>query len=187
MKRWLAIAINVVAFDALWTAGMLGAGKAWWWAAPAMIVLSMAGQLRSSPAPGRETCLILGGAAIGTSLDFLGVSLGVLRYVSDSTVEFLVLFGALWVNFGTTLRPTLRWMWRRPVLAAVFGAIGGPGAYWIGSRIGAVSLGSPEWRGLLWVTAQYGAALPLWMLVANRTIGERDGTGLRQTSHGAMR
>ena len=185
MRGWLPIAINVAAFHVLWTAAMFGAGKPWWWVAPALILLSLAGQLRLSPRPIREGVLILAGACVGVSADWLASSLGLFRYVGQSPVEFLTLFGALWVNFGTTLRPSFRWMWRRPVLAAVSGAIGGPGAYWVGSRIGAITLAGPEWRGLVWVATQYAAALPLWMLAANRMLGEPGAADPRHCSHGA--
>jgi hypothetical protein len=187
MSRWLVIAINVVSFDALWTAAMFGAGKSWWWAAPVLIVLSMAVQLWFYTSPGREVYLILAGAAVGTGLDWLAVTLGVFRYASESRAEFLVLFCSLWINFGTTLRPSLRWMWRRPALAAALGLIGGPVAYWVGARIGAISLSGAEWRGLAWVAAQYGIALPVWMVVADRVIGARDGTGPRSSARGATR
>lgn len=187
MSRWLAITINVVAFDALWTLSMFGAGRPWWWAAPALIVLSMVGQLRVSPSPRPEACVILGGAIIGTGLDWLGAALGWFQNASESRAQFLIVFFMLWVNFGTTLRPSFRWMWRRPVLAAVFGMIGGPAAYWVGSRIGAITLAEPEWKGLVWVAAQYGIAIPVWMLVANRVIGEQPETDLQPTGPGVTR
>lgn len=187
MKRWLPITINLVAFDALWTVAMFGSGKPWWWAAPALIALSMVGQLRFSPSPRREASLILAGAFLGTSLDWLGASRGLFHYCSGSRAQFLIVFSMLWVNFGTSLRPSLRWMWRRPALAAALGAIGGPAAYWVGSRIGAISFAEPEWKGLAWVAAQYGVLLPAWMLAADRVIGQPGGTSPRPSAPGATR
>jgi len=41
---------------------------------------------------------------------------------------------ALWVAFAMTLRHSLRWVLERPVIAVLFGAIGGPLAYWGAGR-----------------------------------------------------
>ncbi len=170
MKRWLPIIANVVLFDALWTLAVLGAGKPWWWAAPVLIVLSGTIQLRWSPAPRTEAIVILLGATIGVALDALANTLGLFRYCSPSRLEFFLVFISLWINFGTTLRPSLSWMWTRPVIAAVLGGIGGPLAYWMAMRLGAITPNEPSWRALAWCGAQYALALPLWMLAASTLI-----------------
>lgn len=187
MNGGLGIAINVAAFQALWTLAVFGAGKPWWWVAPALIGLSMAGQLRLSPLPGREAVLILAGACVGTSADWLAMACGMFHPSAASRTEFLILFFALWVNFGTTLRPSLAWMWHRPLLAAALGAVGGPCTYWAGSRIGAISLTEPQWKGLAWAAAQYAIAVPAWMLAAHRVSAAHTGTGHRPIPPGATR
>ncbi len=166
MKRWLPIITNVVLFDALWTLAVLGAGRPWWWGAPVLILLSAVMQLRWSPAPRFEALLILLGAAAGVSLDILSNTLGLFHYSSPYRPEFILVFFALWINFGTTLRPSFRWAWRRPVVAATLGGIGGPLAYWTAARLGAVMASEPAWRFFAWSAAQYALALPLWMLAA---------------------
>ena len=185
MNRGLGSAINVAAFQALWTLAVFGAGKPWWWVAPASIGLSTAGQLRLSPSPGREAVIILAGACVGTSADCLATACGVFHPAAASRTEFVILFFALWVNFGTTLRPSLAWMWHRPTLASVLGAIGGACTYWAGSRIGVISLAEPKWEGLAWAAAQYAIAVPGWMLAADCLIAARTGTGRRLISPGA--
>ena len=45
---------------------------------------------------------------------------------------------ALWGAFATTLNHSLRWLTRRPVFAALFGAVGGPIAYSAGVQLGAL-------------------------------------------------
>jgi hypothetical protein len=187
MNRGLAVAMNVAAFHALWMLAVFGAGRPWWPVPPVLIGLSMAVQALRSPAPGREAVLILAGAAIGTSADWLASACGVIRPGTASRTEFLVLFFALWVNFGTTLRPSLAWMWRRPALAAVLGAVGGPCSYWVGSRIGIITFTEPRWEGLAWVAAQYAIAVPAWMLAASVVIAAQAGTGRRPMGSGASR
>jgi hypothetical protein len=158
---------NIVLFDALWTLAVLGAGKPWWWAAPVLIVASAAAQLRRSPAPGAEALLIVVGAIAGVALDVAANALGMFRHAFASQAQFIVVFTSLWVNFGTTLRPSLRWLWRRPALGALLGGAFGPLAYWTAARIGAIEPTEPSWRAFVWCGVQYALALPLWCAAAS--------------------
>lgn len=188
MKRWVPIAVNTVAFNALWAVIVLGAARPWWWVGPALVGLSAAAQLMIfSPRPAREAAVIAGGAMIGVGLDSAGAALGMYRYAGGSAGEFLAVFTALWVNFGTTLRPGLSWMWRRPLVAAAFGGIGGVFSYWAAARIGAVRFDEHGWSGLWWVAAQFAVAVPAWMLAADAALSAPAGTGPRPTATGGTR
>jgi hypothetical protein len=48
----------------------------------------------------------------------------------------------MWALFATMLTVCLRWLRPRPALAAAFGLVGGPLAYYGGARLGAVSFGN---------------------------------------------
>lgn len=176
MTRWTLIIFNLVAFDVCWTLAMLGASRSWWWCGPLVIAASLAIQLRASPSPRREAAIIFAGALVGTLLDWTAVALGLFSHEGRSTAAFLVIFFSLWLNFGTTLRPALRWMWRRPALAAALGGVGGPMAYWLGARLGAISITQPMALTLAWVAVQYALATPLWMRAADRFIAPPAGT-----------
>ena len=45
--------------------------------------------------------------------------------------------------FATTLNVSMRWLRGRPALAAAFGAIGGPMAYFAGQKLGGIELVNP--------------------------------------------
>ncbi len=182
MMRALPIVLNVLAFDALWTLSLLGAGTWWWWWAPSATLASFALQLRGSPSPRREAVIVLLGSALGLALDVLSNRLGLFQYHSGFSIEFVLVFAALWINFGTTLRPSLSWMWRRPLLAACLGALAAPPAYWIGSKLGAITLHEPSWRTLAFAAAQYAILLPLWMLLADRWINAPGATDPQPSS-----
>lgn len=167
MKRWLTILLNLVAYDACWTVAMFGAGRAWWWAGPVLIVLSTAGQLLLGPSPARLGAIILAGSAVGVISDIAASALGLFTF-NGSRAQFVLVFFALWINFGTTLTPTLRFLWRRPLGAALLGAVGGPLAYWVGRKIGAITLADNQLAPLAWCSVQYGLLTPLWMLSADR-------------------
>lgn len=167
MKKWAPIVLNVLLFQSLWTLSVLGAGTAWWWAAPTLILASAAAQLRWSPAPRVEAAVILLGAAAGFSLDAAAMRLGMFRYASGSPLEFAIVFLLLWVNFGTTLRPSLRWIWGRPLVGAALGGVGGPLTYWVGARLGAIAPVEPAWRAFVWCGVQYAVAVPAWCSAAS--------------------
>lgn len=50
----------------------------------------------------------------------------------------------MWMQFATTFRFSLRWLLGRWSHAAAAGTLGGPLAYVVGERIGAVELGEPR-------------------------------------------
>jgi hypothetical protein len=47
---------------------------------------------------------------------------------------------ALWLGFSTILNVSLRWMKGRYLIAVIFGAVGGPLAYFSAEKIGAIIL-----------------------------------------------
>ena len=171
MNRWLSIVCNIVVFDALWTMTVVGATKSWWWVAPALIVASAVVQLRWSPRPGRESLLIVC-AATGVVFDVIASAIGLFRCESLSPAGFVIVFGSLWINFGTTLRPSLRWMWGRPILAAMLGAAGGPAAYWTAVQLGAITMSDQPWRAYAWCGMQYAVAVPVLCAVASTLLSD---------------
>ena len=46
----------------------------------------------------------------------------------------------MWMLFATTLNVSMRWLRGRPVLAAVFGFLGGPASYIAGQKLGGIML-----------------------------------------------
>ena len=72
--------------------------------------------------------------------------------------------------FATTLNVSLKWMKRRYLLAAVFGGLGGPLAYYAGHRLGAVGFSDIQ-TALLAVGIGWAFIMPLLMLLAERFDG----------------
>jgi hypothetical protein len=80
---------------------------------------------------------------------------------------------SMWALFATTLNVSLKWLKDRYVLAAVFGAIGGPVAYYAGHRIGAVDFYNTL-NSMIAVGAGWAVIMPVLMLIANRYNGYLD-------------
>ena len=82
---------------------------------------------------------------------------------------------AMWAQFATTFRFSLRTIITRPIRAALFGAAGGPIAFLAGERLGAVSLLPPLTQGLLRLSISWAIALVVFSVVVRRLTPERNG------------
>jgi hypothetical protein len=74
----------------------------------------------------------------------------------------------LWAQFGTTLRYSLRGIVMRPIHATLFGAVGGPLAFWAVSRLGAIELHSPQARALVLIAVTWALALLAFSAIVRR-------------------
>jgi hypothetical protein len=91
--------------------------------------------------------------------------------VFDAVIPFWMV--AMWALFATTLNVSMQWMKNRYLLAAVFGAIGGPVAYYAGHRLGAVEFSQVS-TALLVVGAGWAVIMPLLMHLSTRFNGYRE-------------
>jgi hypothetical protein len=74
---------------------------------------------------------------------------------------------ALWALFATTLNESMRMLQTRPWIAAAFGAVGGPLAYYAGARMGALDLVQPA-AMLAALAVGWALATPLLLSLARR-------------------
>ena len=66
----------------------------------------------------------------------------------------------IWANFSLTLDASLRFLQKRPLVAALLGAIFAPGSYYAGDRLGALKFSEPVISSLLWVGVVWLFAMP---------------------------
>ena len=71
----------------------------------------------------------------------------------------------LWLNFAATLNVSLAWLRERYSVSALFGAIGGPLAYYSGAKLGATAA-LPTLTGLLLLAVGWGVMTPLLVWLA---------------------
>ena len=79
---------------------------------------------------------------------------------------------ALWLNFAATLNVSLAWLRGNYALAAVFGAVGGPLAYYSGAKLGATEA-LPTTTGMLLLVVGWGLMTPLLVWLANVIDGRK--------------
>lgn len=167
------IIVNLVAFDLVWLACVWGAGSGRAWVGPLALVAALAVHLWLSPNRRAEGQFLAITAAVGFIVESANGLAGILTYseawpglgLAWMAPLWLV---AMWVNFGTVLGTSLRWMAGKPVLAALFGAISGPLAYYFGAKFGGVATGENATLSYGVIAAIYGVATPALLWVAVR-------------------
>lgn len=172
-----AIVLNAVAYQLVWFATVLGAGRGLWWPGPlaalAFIALHLGVFVRDGGERRHDLVLVVAAVACGLVIDGVLSASGAIVFAPAAPA--LPAGGAplwmltLWGAFALTLRHSLRAVTARPLLAAALGAIGGPLAYLGAARASGV-LAFPEPRGmtLAMVAAGWCLALGLLALLASR-------------------
>lgn len=161
---------NFVLFQIAWFLAVGAAARGSMWTGVIAMAVVVAVHLVLVADRKREAGYILCAGLIGTVADTVLSILGVIVYPTSEAVwtQWIVppWISALWVGFATLPRFSLSWLAGRPWLAAVFGAIGGPLAFWGGMRLGAIAP-KPD-SVITWVVlaVEYAIATPLLLWLA---------------------
>jgi hypothetical protein len=168
--------INFVAYQAVWFAVVASAGRGRAALGVGAAVLFAAAQLALSRRRRSDLRLMAAAVSLGVVIDGALKFCGWLRYASPEPgfpphgAPLWIL--CLWAAFALTLTRSLAWLMRRPWLAALLGAIGGPLAYASAARgFAAVELAPPAARALAGRAHGWGAALAVLAYLAQRGSG----------------
>lgn len=155
---------NFAIYQLAWFAVILGAarGFAWLGAAMALLVAGVHLWLRREPMEFRLVGVAL---CLGLVIDTTLAATGQVQFASDGNLPIAPYWMlSLWVAFATTLNHSLLWLMRRPIVAALAGAVFGPVAYLAGEKLGALSLPSPA-IALPMLAAAWCVAMGLFAIV----------------------
>lgn len=151
--------INLIGFQLLWPAAVLGAAHgapqlAWWVLIAMLVLMGLTGADWK-----RDSGMVLAGFLVCALLEPVWLGGGFISYV-DSSSEWVApgWIWALWGGFSVSFFYCLRWLQQRPILAAVFGGVGGGLSVWMGVRLGAAE--AP--LGVLTLMLVYGG---LWAFI----------------------
>lgn len=167
---------NFILFQAGWFACVLGgASREYMWAGTIAVAVIVAVHLARATNLRSESLLILLTAAVGTAWDSGLMIAGLFTFHNGVVVSGLVPVWiiAMWVLFATTLNVSMTWMKGRYLLASIFGAIGGPVAYYAGHRLGAVDFNNTSMT-MIAVAAGWSVIMPALMLLTTRFNGYRE-------------
>jgi len=167
-----ATVLNYLALQAGWFACVLGAAHGRAWLGPLVVAVLVGLHLALHPHRRREALVVLCVAPLGTAVDSAQQALGWIRYAGEPLLGLAPLapawIAALWVLFPITFHSSLGWLRRRPVLAALFGAVGGPLGYLGGEGLGALTIGADRWPSLAGLALAWGLAMPVLLGLAER-------------------
>jgi len=166
--------INVALFQAAWFAAVLGAARGMFWLGPVAMIPTLAIHLALQENRRGEARLLLAAGLLGFLFDTAFVAGGVFTPLQHLlprpfSPPWMI---CLWLNFAATLNVSMAWLRGRYVLAAAFGAVGGPLAYYSGARLGATET-LPTMIGMLLLAIGWGVMTPLLVWFA-RLFGSRD-------------
>ena len=162
--------LNYLLYQTGWLAAVIGAGRGHPWLGMSVALTLVAAHLALTTPRRNELALVLVGGLLGLVVDSLLVAAGLLSFPSGSVVSWLCppWIIVMWMQFATTLRFSLGWLSRRPIVPVIFGAVGGPLAYVIGERLGAVALGPSPALTLLVLGSMWAVAVPMLSAYAGR-------------------
>jgi hypothetical protein len=162
---------NIVLYQCAWFASVLGAANQQPWLGLAVAAVVLALHLMLAKDPLTEAKLIVFVALIGFTFDQMLLSSQLIDYQAHGWSESYIpaWIVALWLTFATLLNVSLGWMRERLVIAALFGLIGGPLAYYSAQSLGAITINS---NTAYWVLGVGWAIItPALLILAKRFDG----------------
>jgi hypothetical protein len=163
-----------------WFACVLGAAHGAPWAGPPLVFAALALHLRMQPPGARATegVVLACAAALGFVVDTAFVRGGVIALGHSVSPPWLV---AMWPNTAAATAPggSLSALARRPVLAALLGAVAAALAYDAGARLGAIELEGGRLRPLVTIGVAWSGVLPALFALRGRSALRRSGGFLR--------
>lgn len=157
---WL---VNALIFQVGWFVCVLG-GDLW---AAIFTLSALVFHLRIFPEGLNDSPAIAIAVFLGLVHDNLLAYTGVLVFAESAHFSPVWLW-CLWALLGMTLRHSLKWIYDRPLISAVAGAVSGPLAYAGGVALSNASLGLPLLQSLAIMATLWLFILPLHRLLEYR-------------------
>jgi hypothetical protein len=163
-----ARALNLLGFVLGWLACVGGAARGMPWLGPAAAAAFVGAHAAASARPLRELRRLAAVGLFGVAVESAALSAGLYGYAGGWAAWWLApaWVAALWLLLAATFESSLRFLERRPRLAATAGAVGGAVSLALAMRLGAARSIAPEPAGLAAVAVLWAAALPLAFVVS---------------------
>lgn len=133
---WSKIA-NALGYQAVWFATLISVSKGHFWFGFFTSLVFAALMLCFGGKAKQDSRIVLIGLILGMAIDTLFTSTGWIQYAQSwSSVSLAPLWIiALWLSFSFTLNHSMAFLRQNYAMAALFGLLGGPLAYWCADRV----------------------------------------------------
>ncbi|HEY5673398.1 MAG TPA: DUF2878 domain-containing protein [Malonomonas sp.] len=168
----LSKVINVVLYQLGWFSCVLGAAWGYPLFGSLFALLLLAIHLLLAAERKAEMKLMLCACLLGVVIDSSQQALGVFSFKTDPDWPLwlpLWIF-IIWAQFATLFRFALFWLSGRYLLAALFGLVGGPLAYWGGVRLGAAQFGANPLFSIIMLALVWALVTPLLFWLSSRNM-----------------
>jgi hypothetical protein len=162
--------INYLLYQAGWFACILGAAWHQPLAGLALAVVLVLAHFWLADDRAVEGKLMLAALALGLAVEgYQTWAATYARFTSGGVVTWMSppWLLAMWAQFATTFRFSMRGVMSHPWRATAFGMLGGPIAFLAGERLGAVTLAQPLVPALLRLAVAWGVTLYLCARIAS--------------------
>lgn len=176
MSPLMSKAVNFLLYQIGWFGCVLGAAWGYPVSGALLALLLIAVHLLLAESRQAELSLMLCACLLGVLIDSGQQALGVFTFKTDPDWPLwlpLWIF-VIWAQFATLFRYALYWLAGRYLLAAGFGLVGGPLAYWGGVRLGAAEFGDNLLFSLVVLALVWALVTPLLFWLSAR-LGAREG------------
>lgn len=182
-KQRLAFLIfNVLGLQLTWAACAYGAVTSFpllgAYVGGAYIVLHM----MLTPARTQDITIMLVLTSIGVVLDYLNMQLGVISFNNNSQfIPIWLVF--LWCVFSLMIPHSLHWLSNKPKLAILLGGFGGSSSYWMGHKLGAITLNDPMLANVAIYFIQWAIYFPIAYIIFRYIQKSITSRGIEISSH----
>lgn len=166
----VAFLFNLIAFQIIWTATVLGSAHLIIWPAIVLCAAFVSIHFGLFKPHSSDIKLILAGIVTGIILDSIWIQTGQLSFTDQRPFAWMTpgWMIILWVGFSLTLNHSLNWLKRHPLLPILFGFFGAPFSYLIGSKLGAVQYQSSFIQVSVLLAISWAIALHILFLIARK-------------------
>lgn len=160
--------LNFVLYEALWFSAILGQQAA----QPVLILLLVAHLFLCRDWRSEAAIMLLAGG-VGILVDSALALQGVYTFSHGSDwlpIPFWLM--AIWLGFVGTLRHSMAYMLKRPLLASVAAGVFAPLSYLGAQRLGAVSFELGTWQMYLLIGLLWAAMMPVFIYICQQIRSE---------------